>query len=222
MRLAKGSFICLAICTAALCARLSHAQTDAFARLDFGGELLIEVPRHWTYFDENLRKHLDTATEATTRLAGISRASAEHVILVAGNAQTSSRGTSATLRLSVRRGPGLTQAQMREVAKVPKAELAKLLAPVLEDTRKVLVGVDGVTGAQPSSDVRLVTNQGLLCMFFEFQTDTMDGARLSQTYLCPLGDKAVKLSTSYRVSEARLMRPVVEYVWQSLRIRMAG
>ena len=104
---------------------------------------------------------------------------------------------------------------------MPKAELAQLLAPVLEETRRVLIGVDGVTAAKPGNS-RLVTNQGLLCMFFEFQTDTLDGTRLSQTYLCPLGDRAVKLTTSYRVSEARLMRPVVEYVWQSLRLRTAG
>lgn len=107
-----------ALCTVALCPGPGSAQGSAFAKLDFDGEVFIEVPRHWTYFDDNLRKHLETATEATIRLAGLPRASGENVILVAGRTQTSSQGTSATLRLSVRRGPGLTQAQMLEVAKM--------------------------------------------------------------------------------------------------------
>ena len=192
---------------------------SAFARLDFEGEVIIKVPRHWTYLDDNLRKHLNTAAEATTRLAGLPQAIGDNVVLVAGSAQTSAGGTSATLRLSVRRGPGLTQAQMLEVARMPRVELTQLLTPVLEETRRVMIGVDGVIAAK-SSDSGVVTNPGLLCMFFEFQTDVSDGARLSKTYLCPLGDRAVKLSTSYRVSEA--MRPVVEYVWQSLRIQKTG
>ena len=147
--LRKESLVFLALCTVAMCQGRGGAQGSAFARLDFDGEVFIEVPRHWTYFDDNLNKHIETATEATTRMAGLPRPSGENVILVAGRAQTSSLGTSATLRLSMRRGPGLTQAQMLEVAKMPKAELAQLLAPVLEETRRVMIGVDGVIAAKP-------------------------------------------------------------------------
>lgn len=206
-------FLTLAVGENGLC----QENNGAFAKLDFGGNTYIEVPRNWTYLDENLRRHLDTGSEAVTRLAGIAPNPGENIILVAGNAYTSSRTPSATLRLSVRRGDSPTQENMREVAKLPKKELAQLLAPVAEETRRVMVGLDGVKSVK-AVDARVASNRGMTCMFFEFETDASDGAKLSQTYVCPLGNRSIKLSTSYRKSEATLFHPVIKYVWQSLRV----
>lgn len=207
-------FVTLAVGTSGLC----HAQdSGAFAKLDFGGNTYIEVPRNWTYLDENLRKHLNTGGEAVARLAGITPNPGENVILVASNAYTSFRTPSATLRLSVRRGDGPTQVEMRQLAKLPKMELVQLLTSVAEETRRAMIGIDGVKSIK-TVDTRVATNQEIVCMFFAFETDTSDGAKLSQTYVCPLGNRSVKLSTSYRKSEAMLFRPVIEYVWQSLRV----
>jgi hypothetical protein len=208
------AFLAFAIGTSPLC----HAQGSSFAKLDFGGNTYIEVPRNWTYLDDNLRKHLNTGSEAATRLTGITPNPGENVILVSANAYTSFRTPSATLRLSVRRGDGPAQADMREVSRLPKAELAQLLAPVADETRRVMIGINGVKSAK-AIDARVATNQGLICMFFEFETEASDGVKLSQTYVCPLGNRLVKLSTSYRRSEATLFRPVIEYVWQSLRVK---
>lgn len=196
---------------------LCQEQNSAFAKLDFGGNTYIEVPRNWTYLDANLRRHLNTGGEAVTRLAGISPNPGENVILVAGNAYTSFRTSSATLRLSVRRGDAPTQGDMREVSKLTKKELAQLLAPVAEETRRVMVGVDGVKSIR-AVDAKIASNQGITCMFFEFETDTLDGVKLSQTYVCPLGSRTVKLSTSYRKSERALFHPVIKYIWQSLHV----
>lgn len=195
-----------------------HAQGSSFAKLHFGGTLSIDVPRNWTYLDENLRKHINTGSEAAVRLAGITPNPGENVIVVAANAYTSYRTASATLRLSVRRGEAPTQAQTRELAGVPKAELVQMLAPVLAETRNALIGVDGVKSAK-ALDAQIAKNTSLNCVFFEFETETTDGTKLSQTYVCPLGTKSVKLSTSYRKSEAALFRPVLQYVWSSLTAR---
>jgi len=197
---------------------ISRAQGSAFAKLDFGGNTYIEVPRNWTYLDQNLRKHLNTTGEAVTRLAGITQNPGENIVLVAGNAYTSFRTPSATLRLSVRRGESPTQTDMREVVKMPKDELAEMLAPVAEETKRVMIGVDGVKSAK-AVDSRVSINEGLVCMFFEFESDTSDGVKLSQTYVCPLGNRSVKVSTSYRKSEAAMFRPVIEYVSKSLRVK---
>ena len=197
---------------------LSRAQGSAFAKLDFGGNTYIDVPRNWTYLDESLRKHLNVAGEAVTRLAGNAPNPGENIVLIAGNAYTSFRTPSATLRLSVRRGEGPTQADMREVAKMPKTALAQMLAPVAEETRRVMIGIDGIRNAK-AVDTRVKINQGLICMFFEFETDASDGVKFSQTYVCPLGNRSVKLSTSYRKSEAAMFRPVIEYVSESLRVK---
>jgi hypothetical protein len=206
-------FLILAVGEIGLC----QAQTTAFAGLDFGGNIYIEVPRNWVYLDNNLRRHLDTNSEAVVRLAGLTPNSGENVILVAGNANTTFRTSSATLRLSVRRGEAPTQENMREISNLPKKELTQLLAPISEDIRSVMVGIDEVKSVK-AIDAKAVTNQGMTCMFFEFETDTLDGVQLSQTYLCPFGTQSIKFSTSYRKSEAILFRPVLKYAWQSLRV----
>jgi len=196
---------------------LATAQSSSFAKLDFGGVIFIETPRNWKYLDENLRKHLNTAGEAATRLAGITPNPGENVILVTAHAYTALRTPSATLRLSVRYGAAPTQADVRELTKVSREELTQQLTPILAETRKALIGIGGIKKAK-AVDARIVTNQSLLCIFTEFETEKPDGVTLSQTYICPLGTKSVKLSTSYRKSEAALFRPVLQYVWSSLRI----
>jgi len=179
--------------------------------------MYIEVPRNWTYLDENLRRHLETVSEAVARLAGITPNPGENLILVAGSAYTSFRTPSATLRLSVRWGNSPTQEDMREIAKLHKKDLTEILAPIADETRRVMVGLEGVKSVK-AVDARIASNQGLTCMFSEFETDASDGVKLSQTYICPLGNRSVKLSTSYRKSEATLFHPVVAYVWHSLRV----
>ncbi|PCH49989.1 MAG: hypothetical protein COC22_06120, partial [Flavobacteriaceae bacterium] len=72
----------------------THAQGSTFAKLDFGGMIYIEAPRNWTYLNDNIKKHIDTGSEATMRLAGISPNNGKNVILIAGNAYTSYRTTS--------------------------------------------------------------------------------------------------------------------------------
>lgn len=196
---------------------LSSREGSAFSKLDFDGNISIEIPRDWTLLNENLRTHLNTAGEAGTRLSGITPNPGKNVILVAASTYISSRTPSATLRLSVRHGEAPTQAAMREVSRFPKAALSELLAPVAEEARRAIIGMDGVKSVV-TTDSGITTNQGVLCMFFEFETDTATGADLSQTYICPLGNRSVKLSTSYRKSEANFFRPTVEYVWRSLRV----
>lgn len=201
-----------------LLSMVAYAQGGGFAKLDFGGNISIEVPRNWSFLDSNLRRHLDTRGEAIARLAGITPNPGENVILVAGNAFTSFHTPSATLRLSVRQGSGPSQADMREIARLPAAEVLNLLKPVADETRRAMIGVEGVKNAR-SLDARVVTNKSLICMMFEFETDTTDGLKVSQTYICPIAAKSVKLSTSYRKSEASMFRPITEYVWESLSAR---
>jgi hypothetical protein len=197
---------------------VAGAQGSAFAKLDFGGTTSIEVPRNWTYQDENLRRHLNTASEAATRLAGITPNPGENVILVAANAYTSFQTASATLRLSVRGGQTATQAEVSELSKVSKSELLQLLEPFISESRKAMAGM-GLIRSAKTVDARISSNQALSCMFFESELDTADGTKLLQTYICPMGDRLMKLSTSYRKSEATLFRPVLQYVWSSLKAK---
>jgi hypothetical protein len=193
----------------------ASGQGSSFAKLDFGGDIFIEVPRNWTYLDKDFKNHLNTLAEASVRLLGITPNPGENVILVAGNAFTSFRTPSATLRLSVRQGDAPTQSDVQEMKGVSKAKLSQLLAPVVEETRRAMVGIDGVKDAKLLG-VSVVSNKSVSCMFFEFETETIDGTNISQTYICPMASRTVKLVTSYRQSEAAMFRAVTQYVWKSL------
>jgi len=196
----------------------THAQGSAFAKLDFGGMIYIEVPRNWTYLTDNITKHIDTGSEATIRLAGISPNNGQNSILIAGNAYTSYRTTSGLFRLSVRYGSSPVQEDMRKLTELSEDEVALILTPVANLTRKAMLSTKSIKSVK-TVNTKVTTNNGLVCMFFEFETDLLDGLKLAQTYVCPLGNKSVKLSTSYRKSEAILFRPVVEYIWTSLRVK---
>lgn len=209
--------MCKQLALTLLCALSSAAygQGSSFAKVDFGGDIFIEVPRNWTYLDENLKNHLNTAGEAAARLAGITPNPGENVILVAGNAFTSFRTPSATLRLSVRQGDAPSQSDVREMKSVSKAKLSHLLEPVVEETRRAMIGIEGVKDAKLLG-ASVVSNRSISCMFFEFETETIDGTKISQIYICPMASRTVKLATSYRQSEAAMFRTVTRYVWQSL------
>lgn len=195
-----------------------RAQGSAFMKLDFGGAITVEVPRNWTYQDENLRRHLNTLGEATTRLAGITPNPGENIILVAGNAFTSFQTASATIRLSIRRGESPTQANVRELSKASRSELLQLLDPVITESHKAMMNI-GLVKSIKTLDAQILSNHSLHCMFYESEALFSDSTKLLQTYICPMGDKSIKLTTSFRKSEAALFRPVLQHVWSSLRVK---
>lgn len=209
--------VCLLTCVLAV-SLIARADESAFAKLDFDGTIFIEVPRNWTYHDENFRRHLNTAGEAVARLAGITPNPGENVNLVAANAYTSFRSTSATLRLSVRSGKSPSQADIRELSKATKSELLQFLEPFISESQKAMVMVGkGLIKSVKTVDARITSNSSLSCMFLESEVETVDGTKLYQTYICPMGDKLIKLSTSYRKAEAALFWPVLQHVWISLK-----
>ncbi len=191
---------------------------STFVRLEFAGVASIEVPRNWKFLDAELRRHLNTSTEATLKISGLSITQGDNHILVAANAYSSNRHPSATLRLSVRFAESPTQAKIREFAQLPRAEQEAAFAPVLAETRRAVLS----TGAARSFSVTnrgVAAGAGFLCTMTGFEITYDDGKHANQTYVCPFGDRTVKLTTSYRVSEAHLFRPVAEYVWRSLRVQ---
>lgn len=215
MRQMVATFLFVCVCAFP---HIAGAQGSAFSKLDFGGTITVEVPRNWTYQDESLRQHLNTAGEATARLAGITPNPGENIILVAANAYTSFKTASATLRLSIRRGEAPSQADVRELSKASRSELFQLLDPVISELRKVMMNMSLVKSVK-TVDARILSNQSMSCMYFEFEAETADGTKLLQTYICPMSEKSIKLSTSYRKSEATLFRPVLQHIWLSLRAR---
>lgn len=217
MQRSPFKFLALSVCTVWGFFSLDVlAQSSSFAKLQFGETIFLEVPRNWTYLNEQIRQHLNTASEAVGKLAGFPVSQGDNQILLAANAFTSFKTPSATLRLSVRPGAAPTQANIRELAKYPKDELNSTFGSILEETARSLRSLEGIKYAK-AIDLRIEHNKYISCIFTEFEYSKPDGVSLSKTWLCPMGDKSVKLSTSYRKTEAALFKPVITRVWESLR-----
>jgi hypothetical protein len=75
----------------------------------------------------------------------------------------------------------------------------------------------GVTTARAIGGM-IARNSTLTCLFTEMEY-TQDAATWrTQTWVCPAGRRTVKLSTSYRMAEAAVARPVIAHMWQTLAI----
>jgi len=219
MQRSPYKFLALSVCTVWAFISLDVlAQSSSFAKLQFGETIFLEVPRNWTYLNEQIHQQLNTRSDAAVRAAGLPLAQGDNQILLAANVYTSFKTPSATLRLSVRPGLGPTQADVRDLEKLPKAELDAMLGSILTETVRVLRSAEGIQSVKALGS-QVKSNMYISCIFTEFEYAKPDGISLSQTWLCPMGDKAVKLSTSYRKTEATLFKPVITHVWESLRAK---
>lgn len=205
-----------------VCISTAMSQKSSFAVLQFGEDITIEVPRDWTYLDDNMKRHINTFSEAVLKLSGISLNQGDNKILVAANAYTRYSTPSATLRLSVRpkdAKESITQSEMRQEApKLSKKEVLEMLAPTISETKRAMLNIEGIRSVK-LIDARIEQSKHLTCLLTEFENSADYGISLVQVYVCPAGDKSIKLTTSYRKSEAIMFKPTLKYVWNSLRVR---
>ena len=188
---------------------------STFVTLNFGDDISLAVPSNWKYQDVELSKHINIAADATIRLAGIAQTNIANDVLIAASAYTVHKTSSATLRLSVRSEGQISQAQMKSLTSSSHEDIKKILEPVSKETEKILNSIEGIKAVKKIR-AELAYNKNLYCIILEFEISSFDGEKLQQTYVCPIGNKTVKLSTSYRKSERVIFKPVIEYIWLSL------
>lgn len=200
-----------------LASPLAHASDSSFGKID-NGVVSVEVPKSWTFLDSNMKNHMNNFSEAVAKANNINLNQGNNFILVAANAYTSSSKPAATLRVSIRPGKFPSQKEMKQLTQLSKADLKEVFDPVIAETKKALLSVEGVKSVK-AVDARIAQSKKLTCIFTELETETTDGIKLSQTYMCPAGNNNVKHSTSYRKSERQMFKPILEYVWNSLSIK---
>lgn len=196
---------------------LAHSSDSSFGKID-NGLVSVEVPKNWTFLDSNMKNHMNNFSEAVAKANNINVNQGNNFILVAANAYTSSNKTAATLRVSIRPGEFPSQEEMKQLTQLSKADIKEVFDPIIAETKKALLSVEGVKSVKVV-DSRIAQSKNLTCIFTEIETETTDGIKLFQTYICPAGTNNVKLSTSYRKSERQMFKPILEYVWYSLRIK---
>ena len=191
---------------------------STFVKMEYGDILSVEVPRHWTFMDENSKKNMNNFSEAVAKLNNINLNQGNNNILISANSYNqSSNFPIATLRVSVKPGKTLTQDDIREIAKYSAADLKEFFAPLVAETERAMLSTVGCKSYK-MVDNRIAKNSSVSCLYSESQSDLGTGMMINQTYVCPMGDKNVKLATSYMKSQKIQFKPILDYVWSSLSV----
>ncbi len=198
-----------------LIATSAQAAASSFAPIQFGDVAQIALPRNWTYLDNEVANHLNTSAEAVGHIAGIYIDQGDNKILVAANAFDSAGKTKATLRLSVRGGKTANQLEIRELSKQSPQLVREAAQPEAQDIANSMLRVPSVQ-TYKVLDVRIDTNGALYCTRFTFEGFYGGRDMLVDTWVCPLGNRTIKLSTSYEKRHQSIYRPTIEYIWRSL------
>ena len=160
---------------------------------------------------------LNTNSEAMGDSLGLDVNQADNAILIAGNALDGSNKTTATMRVSVRSRPGLSQADMRQGLSEPQDEIEEELMKAADQTAGQLrkaphVVLYEVRGAG------LRRNDAVVCTWMGFRYDLGRGPMIGDTWICPDSSRTVKLSTSYQESRSALYEATINRMWQSLNL----
>ncbi|MEW8300329.1 MAG: hypothetical protein AB2723_03870 [Candidatus Thiodiazotropha sp.] len=190
----------------------TNAENSAFAHFRFGSDISIDVPRNWYFLDENIRQNLNTYSEAVVRLAGITATQGNNQILIAANANTSSKKPSATMRLSVRRGKFISQGEARiadpkELEAMAEYQLERLNSSLPDNVKGI--SLIGVRIEKLGKYYSIVTEK-----LVEY-TSGVEVDRLDVVYF---PNVVYKLNTSYRKSEEWMFLPILKIIRDSLSI----
>lgn len=190
----------------------ANAENSAFAHFRFGSDVSIDVPRNWYFLDKNIRKNLNTYSEAVVRLAGLKANQGNNQILIAANAYTTSKKPSATMRLSVRKGEFISQGEVKdadqqELEIMAKYQLEKLKSSLPDNVKSMsLVGV------------RIEKLGKYYSIVTEKLVEYTSGVEVDRLDVIYFPNVVYKLNTSYRKSEARIFKPILEILRKSLSI----
>lgn len=195
---------------------IAGENPSAFERKAFD-RVSISLPRNWRWIGESDAQALNTNSEALTESLGVGVGQGNNTILIAGNAFNDARVSVATVRLSVRSGPTIGQAELQDALKEPQEPINREIREVAEKTAVAMRKLPqmqfySVTGGG------LRQNGSMVCMWTAFEYDLGKGATASDSWVCPSADRTFKLTTSYAKSHANLYAATVDYVWRSIRL----
>jgi hypothetical protein len=195
----------------------TSANPSAFNKTELPGGISIALPRDWRWMDRADVSALNTNAEAGADAVGLDANQGNNTILIAGNAFNDAKQSVATVRVSVRSSADMSQADLRAGLKEPKAESDATMMQAAEIIAGGMRKAPGMLYYKVTS-ATLEQNVSLICLRTSFEYDQGRGAVVSDTWVCPLGNRTVKLSTSYHKDRANLFAQTIAYVWRSLAV----
>lgn len=190
-------------------------QPSAFTDHRFDGEIRVSIPSSWAELDDKLANDINTASEAIASQANAGGGQGNNEVLIAANAFDGVGATVATVRLSVRSWAELNQAEMRQGARENPDDLRPMMLMLSENTAKSLRALPNAK-YYTVRDVGLAENDSLFCMWSSFAYDIGKGPTVSDSWVCPMGDRTIKLTTSYIEGLSSVYSPIMAHIWKSL------
>ena len=190
---------------------------SAFFTKELDG-ISISLPKNWRWIGRADSESLNTNSEAMGDTIGVAINQGNNTILAAGNAFDDTKVSVATIRLSVRSASTISQTDLRQVLSEPKAEIESEIVGQSEQTATAMRRLPQVLYYNVAGG-GLKQNGSLICSWSGFEYDIGKGPTVSDSWVCPLGDRTLKLTTSYAKSRANLYAATVDHVWRSLRLQ---
>lgn len=200
-------------------ASTSWCAESAFGKLEYGGFLSVEIPKHWIILDENSKKNMNNFSEAVLKLKNVELNQGNNNILISANSYNSSSNFPvASIRVSVRPGKTDSQDDIKKIAGYSEADLKEYFVPLVTPMERMMLSISGCK-TYKVIDTNIAKNLSVSCLYTEAESNFGNGTMISQTYLCPMGDKNVKLATSYLKTQKMQFKPILDYVWSSLSVK---
>lgn len=178
----------------------------------------LQLPNDWHWLSRADASILGAKADALTEAQGLGAKGGTNIVLVAGNALDDAKRSIATVRLSVRPGKAASQIEMRQALREPQAGIGREIVAEAERTASAMRRL-------PTTSYYRVTggafrqNASVVCLWTAFEYDVGKGPTVSDTWVCPLSDRTLKLSTSYAKAHAARFATMNEHIWRSLEAR---
>jgi hypothetical protein len=170
----------------------------------------LEAPKNWWVLDEHYNATIETAVEAGLNLAGVDLPAGKTVTVFRANSmpKTTYAAISVEVADSELDETALRNASSKELEEIAD-EIKKTLPTWLAINNFELIEFSGVRREFVNKYPALV---------IEYKRSGIRGPVVVLMTWFHLKDKQVRLNLSYRESEERLWKPIIEYVRQSLSV----
>lgn len=197
---------------------LCFSGDSAFTSVRLNGILETSLPKNWAYLDKQLADTINVSSEAKLKMVGINLEQGNNDVLVAANSVGPNGKNRSTLRISIRKIATASQEQLEELSMQPKSVLDENLKPFEQEVTAAILKIPEIKTTQLRS-FKIDHYDKMYCMSFTYdQMYSNDRQVVVDNWICPLGDKLLKLSTSIEKGLEPTYRPIIEYVRSSLKI----
>ena len=186
----------------------SHDSRFALIRLPMG--ISIEVPKNWLVLEGDINTTIETAGEAAYRLTGMELPARQKVNLFRANSNPPTTYASIAINATT---SDISPAELLEADEAEIRELAPLMHQMLDQGLATqnchIIRFDNI--------VREIINGHPALVISYVRSGPNDPVAVQMTRLFMDG-KEISLNLSYRLSEIKLWKPVVDYMRTTFRV----